>query len=463
MGAGSRRAVLLSLAAAASLLATSCGAQTAEVVLDPKTVLQTMRGWEVTGEIADVEDNSDKALPYYQDDLIALAVDRVGINRLRLEVRSGAENTDRNWERYSARQVTYKQWRPLRYATVNDNDDPHVLNKAGFDFAELDNGVEQMVIPLQKRLAARGERLFVNLCYVAFTSQLAGGAYHHNDPEEYAEFVLATYLHLKEKYGLTPDTFEVILEPDLVGWSGTQIGERMVAAAKRLRAEGFKPAFVVPSVTDMGNAPRMIDEILAVPGAAETIAEISYHRYQGGTKENLKAIVDRAERHNLPTAMTEWWFENATHKVLYEDLTLGRNAAWQINVLMDLAERNLANPTKPVLKLRETSRYTSQYFRYARMGAHRIGATSNAGRRVEPVAFINPNGAYAVVMKAEKASEIVVKGLPAGEYRVSYAVPSGSVELPAATRVAAGGVLSTAIPDEGVISVFDARLSRPAP
>jgi len=43
-----------------------------------------------------------------------------------------------------------------------------------------------------------------------------GTQYIHGDPAEYAELVLATYTHLDERYNVTPDCWEVILEPDNV-------------------------------------------------------------------------------------------------------------------------------------------------------------------------------------------------------------------------------------------------------
>ena len=455
------RATEIFLAAALLLGATACSARQVEITLHPETRLQKSTGWEVTTEIADVANaDESRALPYYRDGLIALAVDRVGINRVRLEVRSGAENTDQNWRRIASGAISYEQWRPLRYATRNDNADPQVIDWAGFDFAELDRNVEDAVLPLQKALAARGERLFVNLCYVAFTDQLRGGAYHHDDPDEYAEFVLATYLHLQKRWGFVPDTWEVILEPDLVGrWDGRQIGERIVKAAARLEANGIRPRFVVPSVTNMAEAPRFIDEMAQVPGAMKYVEEFSYHRYRGASQGNLRKIAERSERYGKGAAMLEWWFGNATYKVLYEDLTVGRNTAWQGQVLMDLAERDLSDLRRPKLKLREDSRMNSQYFRYVRLGAQRIGASSNLEARAAPVAYVNANCGYAVIVKtAGPVRAMAIKGLPPGRYRMSYATESESVEPDKVYDLARGQTLTVDMPGAGVVSVFDVRL-----
>ena len=80
-------------------------------------------------------------------------------------------------------------WRERRYLVTNDNADARVINSAGFDFTEMDHDVEMGVLPMRKLLAARGEKLLVNLCYVAFVKSRAN---LHENPEEYAEFALAT-------------------------------------------------------------------------------------------------------------------------------------------------------------------------------------------------------------------------------------------------------------------------------
>ena len=47
------------------------------------------------------------------------------------------------------------------------------------------------MLPLRQLAQARGEPLWINLNYVAFTGQIGAGLeYIHDDPDEYAEFVL---------------------------------------------------------------------------------------------------------------------------------------------------------------------------------------------------------------------------------------------------------------------------------
>lgn len=430
-----------------------CGEPEALIELAPAERYQTISGWEVTAYMADTRVPEPR--PPYWTEVYDRAVTEVGINRLRLEVRSGAESTGRNWERFSAGELSRKSWRGLRYATVNDNADPRVIDWNGFDFSELDWEVESAVLPIRQRLAARGERLFVNLCYVAFTEQIRNGAYIHSDPEEYAEFVLATYLHMQRKFGFIPDAWEVILEPDNTKqWRGRAIGRAIVAAAARLKEHGFTPRFIAPSVTDMANAAPYIDGIAAVEGAMENVIELSYHRYKNATAANLAAVVERAQRYGVDTAMLEWWFGEARPEVLHRDLKQGRNASWQGRVLIGLFNVNKRSPGGPPLTLRDDTRMNLQYFRYIRAGARRIGASSSDEDDFDPLAFVNPDGSHTVVVLAKGAGMLTVKGLPAGRYRVSYALKTESGALPDAIPVAAGGALKAEMPGAGVLTVF---------
>jgi hypothetical protein len=215
------------------------------ITLDPSRTYQTITGWEVA---AFALEPGNPAFPNFKDTLFDQAVNDVGINRVRLEVRSGIENTEDTWSDYLTGKIDYQTWRSRRYATVNDNADPQTINPAGFQFTQMDDTIDRIVNPLRRLLAAKGERLIVNVNYVAFTNQITTGVYIHNNPAEYAEYVLATYLHLKEKYGWVPDLWEVVLEPDNVSqWNGKLLGQALVAAADRLKQAGFEPAFVAPS------------------------------------------------------------------------------------------------------------------------------------------------------------------------------------------------------------------------
>lgn len=73
----------------ALIVSTAPLAAQTTITLDDAQTYQTMNGWECTAYIA------SSCTPHFdaiRDTVLALAVDDVGINRVRLEVRSGAEN-----------------------------------------------------------------------------------------------------------------------------------------------------------------------------------------------------------------------------------------------------------------------------------------------------------------------------------------------------------------------------------
>jgi hypothetical protein len=439
-----------------SLFASACTQGEAVITVDPTERFQVMRGWEVTTDMEDEE--HPESIPFYRDTVYDMAVSEVGIDRVRLEVRSGAENTNRAWEKFSSGQIKYQDWRPMRYPTVNDNDDPNSINWSGFDFSELDTSVDTIVLPLNQRIEARGERLFINLCYVAFTDQIKEGKYEHDNPEEYAEFVLATYLHLKEKYGLVPDVWEVLLEPDngQKQWNANLMGRAIVAASAKLKANGFTPAFVAPSTKDMANAAPWIEEIAKVPSAMENVAEFSYHRYRSSSAANARAIGKIGERFGKPTGMLEWWFKNGTYKVLREDLVQARNSSWQGQVIRTLFDIDFANPRAPVVTIASDTRMNLQYFRYIRLGAQRIGASSTDPRNTRPTAFVNSDGRMIVVADTKGAVTLTIRGARSGKYRVSYALDDRSVVDPEVVTPLANGDVVVRMPGRGVITVSPA-------
>ncbi|MGD9628388.1 MAG: Ig-like domain-containing protein [Pyrinomonadaceae bacterium] len=428
------------------------------IALNPFARYQTITGWEATAEAAQFY---SPAWNNYKNNLLDQAVNDLGLNRVRLEIKSGIENPTDYFAQWQAGQITESQYNAKRYEIINDNSDPNNVNPSGFKWSSVDRTVDSIVVPMRQRLAARGEQLWVNVNYVDFGSSTFE---HKNSPNEYAEFVLATYQHLQNTYGFVPNSWEVILEPDTsaAGWSSSQVAQAIKAAGDRLLANGFTPNFVAPSTTDAGNAPNYIDQIAQTQGAMQYVGQFAYHRYAGGTTSIIQQIAARATTYGKTTGMQEWI--GADHNTLHQDLKVGNNSSWQQFTLAgpiswgsDSGDRYYivddTNVSNPVLTMGSRTKFLRQYFKFIRAGAQRIGAlTGNAN--FDPVAFINPNGKYVVVVKASTGGNFSIQGLPPGTYGIKYTT-SGlyNIDLNDIT-ILPSQVLSTNIPGVGVITVY---------
>lgn len=434
--------------------------QVALVNLSAGTTYQTITGWEATAWMGQ---DGDHHLANYSAEVIDMAVNELGLNRLRLEVRAGVENPVDYWTQYQEGVVDYTFWRSRRYTTVNDDADPDNINWSGYQFSELDNTVETVVQPFMQAVQANGETPLINLNYVAFTGQNgAGTQYIHDDPDEYAEMMLATFIHLDTNYSLVPDYIEPILEPDNVAqWNGYTIGNAIVATKAKLAANGYNPRFIAPSNTNMGNAITYFDQMATVYGAVSALDELSYHRYGGVSDANLRTIDQRRRSYNVDTAMLE--HIGSGHEDLHKDLTWANCSSWQQFGLAGFGPGDSGasyllidetDPADPDVTMGWRSKFLRQYFAYIRPGATRIGATTSEPA-VQPIGFINADGGYVVVAKASQAESITVSGLPAGTYGVTYTTSSVyDVRLTDVT-VSLGGTLSTSIPAAGVLTVFE--------
>ena len=427
------------------------------ISLNPSTVFQTMRGWEASGEAAQLY---SPAWNNYKTSLLDQAVNDLGINRVRLEIKSGVENPTDYFTQWRTGQITESQYNATRYEIINDNGDPNVIGPNGFQWSSLDSTINQIVIPLRQRLQARGESLWVNVCYVDFGSSAFE---HKNNPTEYAEFVLATYQHMQSAFGLVPDSWEVVLEADTssASWSALQVANAIKAAGDRLVAAGFTPRFVAPSVTNAGNAVSYINQIANTAGAMAYVDEFSYHRYSGNNTD-VANIASSAATYGKKTAMLEWI--GADYNTLHDDFKIGRNSSWQEFVLggstswgPDVGDRYYivddTVPSAPVISMGSRTKFLRQYFKFIRAGAQRIEAlTGNTS--FDPLAFVNTNGKYVVVVKAGGSGAFNIQGLPGGLYGVKYTTANQyNVDL-ADISITGGQTLSTAIPAAGVITIY---------
>jgi hypothetical protein len=416
-----------------TITAVTAPAPGGTITLSPSIRYQTMKGWEGTAQMGHTFASN---FNLFKDELVDRLVNELGINRVRLE----SHQTHHAAE------------------SSNDNPDPFSINWNGFDFTNFDVDVERVVIPLRQAMAANGEQLYVNFNTVAVGTN--NDAFHQ-DPEEFAEFVLAHFLHLQSKYGFVPDAVEVSLEPDVFKTFNQDprlLGAALVATGDRLSAQGFTPDFIGPSNTNTSNANSWFDSMIQVPGVLNYLSEFSYHRYSApsGTVGN---IGNKSRAHGIGAAMLE--HIGADVNELYEDLTIGNNVAWQQFTLAFPTSDNGAqyyvvdnsNPSNPQVNIGSRTKLLRQYFKFIRAGAQRIDASSANGS-FDPVAFINPDGKYVVVVKASGGGSFSVAGLPSGRYGIKYTTGSQyDVDL-ADVTLGSGGVLNASIPASGVMTMY---------
>ncbi len=435
--------LFLQLPAALALSAVAALAEDARITLDPGQHFQTFHDWEATVVLLDTPE--EKA---HREEFYDRLIDEVQITRLRVEIYAGQENDKRGLQRLEAGEIDEETWYTMAYATVNDDADPHHINPAGFDYYVLDWKMDNAVLPLLERAKARGVDLQLNMNYVAFTDRNPRANYDHLDPEEYAEFILANFLHMKEKYGLVPEYFEPLLEPDNChAWTPQALGRATKAAMDRLRAAGFHPRLILPSLANANLTPTWLDGIAETPGALDGLSELSFHRYYDAMPNVLRNLAERADRLGATPSMLEYWFGDATYQLLHRDLTFGNVSAWQPRATLSYHKI-----TPEGLQLEDDIRYNRLYFVAIRRGDVRIGAGSSDMDSLNPVAFEKPDGGMSVVLLAGKAASGVIEGLPPGDYTLETATAAGNTG-PTPVHVGPDGLAAVAADGPGVISL----------
>jgi hypothetical protein len=133
--------------------------QEATITLKPEVKFQTITGWEA---VAQAGQDASSSFLKYRDKLFETAVDDLGINRLRLEIRSGLENTTDYFKQWRSGQITEQQFNDKRYEVINDNSEPNALEPKAFQFGEIDSTIESVVLPM-KALLANAVRRFMSI------------------------------------------------------------------------------------------------------------------------------------------------------------------------------------------------------------------------------------------------------------------------------------------------------------
>jgi hypothetical protein len=391
-----------------------CRSGDGTVRVDAGPTFQTIRGWEATAFAGDPNRVPEAARMALLDSAVAL-----GITRLRVEVRSGVEQTADQWMLRQTGAIEQQTYRCSRYAMVNDNDDPRLIDWNGFHFSEFDRQMEDVVLPFVERMTNAGQRLDINVNYVGFACP--GDNLHADEPEEYAEFALATHLYLRDKYGLVPDSWEMVLEPDNgVHWTPEKMAAAVAATGRVLEANGFGARLVAPSTMSMGAGLDWVEAILENPAARRYLAEISYHRYRATGAEVARRYGEHAAS-GIPTSMLEWI--GASHETLLEDLTVAQVSTWQQFTLGDRGEDRGAayfqieerSDGEFVVRPASRTRYLRPMFTLIRPGAVRVAAEAD-NRAHTAAAFVNADGRSVVLVSHARSGHLQVVGLVPGTY-----------------------------------------------
>jgi len=456
------------LLAASLVFSVTVARAEVSISIDPGQRFQTIRGWETSDRVWETDKKANRFdgswIP--QADRIAAAlVTEVGINNLRLHLASGSENPRDSWRDFIDGRLSYTDHRNTLYEVVNDNDDPTVINPAGFVFTGLDLHVDHVMLPMQRALAAQGERLFVTLTFVDFNwtdgrTVLALG----ENPAEYGELILATFRHLDITYGFVPDALEMILEPENTDhWNGRAIGEAIVAVTDRLATAGYRPQIIAPSTTWAERAVPYMEDVASVPGAADRVDMLAYHRYGRFSSAALPAIAGMARQMGLQTAMLE--FTDGDIDMLIEDLTVANVSAWQkYGVARKVSDGKPGTSASYYLDamfkgdqiegiaLPLNTRMLAVVFRAWRAGAVRINAVSD-DRDIAVLAALRPEGGIATILRVRDKTDAQLSGLADGPYTLSGVTDRGQAVGAQEVAVSGGGVTLFDLP-EGVYSLI---------
>lgn len=435
---------------------------TSRITIDGNRAGQTISGWEVTArfwEFDKVNDRYDASWLTSRDGIVQKLVDDAGINRVRVEVRSGVENPVDYWSQFVAGQISYNTGRNHYYEKINDNSDPAVANAAGFQWSSFDYYIQNFVLPMKAKLAASNKTLVVNLCFVDFSSTaLQGTLSHSGSPNEYAELITLAAMRLRDRFGLTPDYLEVILEPDNgPGWTAAAVGRAIVAAKARLAAAGLNPKIIAPSTSAAGSTAGYLDGIATISGANSAINTVSYHRYDGAAADQaLATIRQRASALGADTAMLE--FDQASIQNFFKDMAFGGASAWQSYAAAEKADSQAGAANGAILWRNPSGALalTNQFSQIGLVqrnvlpGARAYAVTSQLGSDLSLV-FRNPDGSETIAAFSPGGSTMEISGPAHTAYSATFAGPNGAAYTNSAVNTNATGKLVFTIPANTVV------------
>lgn len=279
-------------------------------------------------------------------------------------------------------------------------------------------------------------------------------------------------------YGINPVGYEMLNEPDIspVAYYCTQNDYarliKNVGAALISNGFAFTKAYV-PTVESTDQVAPYFDSIWADTSTHQYIGGLSYHKYSGSQYcssydcspcTEKTGIASRVSSNGLKSSMSEYIADN--YASLHTDLKCANISYWDGQyALVGLVQWvggwgawlqvDETNPGNPVLT--NNSKMVRQYSKFIRPGAVRIGAVRGASdTQIDPIAFINPGGKYAVVVKVSGSVTFNINGLANGTYGIKYAISGGVYDQNLPDQTVTSGTLPSSItmPGTGVITIY---------
>jgi len=409
-----------SLAAAALLGAVAHAGDPVALHLDTKTTFQTWEGWSCLPNPAGFE----KAFVAWLRNPTAETYDRVGMSRT-LPAKLIARMHDALVSEIGITRMRIEVGPQVEPS--NDNDDPRRTDAKAYRFLWQDDQIERHVLPMKRRIEARGETMTL---YVSYDLRSKLSPPFLLEPEEHAKMAVAFLAHAKDRYSIEPDYWSVLNEPGNDRPGSPALCARLTAATGRRIAEaGFKTRMSGPECVTVAQAARYMREMEGVPGALDRFAQITYHLYHGGAEDVAarNAVRDWARKLEVTAAQTEWMeakdLDVARH--IHLCLTEADVVAWDrfgADLFFGLRYVEWLDPAsdtkEPVLS--STAWHIRQFSRFIRPGAVRVALTGGSDS-VKGVAFLRSGAPVLVLLNTSDAVESsAIDGLPQGEYRRSF-------------------------------------------
>lgn len=379
---------------------------------------------------------------------------------------------------------------------INDNNDPFVINPAGFDFASpfqigpneplIDPvaEIQRVILPMKMRVESRGEPFFtyVSLIYDGYNTF----PNHWHNAEEYAEVAEAYHIWAKNTFNFTPTYWVIVNEPDSAFFgSGHELENDIVATGARLRAAGF--ATKIQTIETARPNSSDLQTVLSNSSARQYVGLLAYHAYDYsvGNVPSFgvrNAIRNLGQQYDIPTAMTEisgTGLENGSYahalgwaRDIYWNLTEGNVSVWE-PLSMAFTCSSSGCPTgggSPIMidpDFSRTFKFASyyglrQFSHFIRPGYRRVGVTCSActssatvGQNLKPVAFQGPSGQMVVVVMNDQTTpqEIALSGLPAGSYDISGVDPVATTGMNYPSQgITSGQSLSFTMPAQSIVT-----------